>query len=116
MKGMTSEDHKLLVQGKWFSEIPVMSTEGIHVHLFKGNVNDERFQEFTTNSLLPILDPLNWSNSHSVIIMDNMSLHHVHGVVYLIGSQGARLVFLPPYSPDLNPLKWKKSLAKSRAS
>ena len=40
MKGITSKDHKLLVQGKWFSQIPVMFTEGIHdVYLFKENVN-----------------------------------------------------------------------------
>ena len=89
-----SEDHKLLVQGKSFSEIPVMSTEGIHdVYLFDGNVNGERFQEFTTNSLPPILNPFNWSNSHSVVIMDNVSIHHVHGVVDSIESQGARLIF-----------------------
>ena len=58
MKCMTSEDHKLLGQGKSFSEIPVMSTEGIHdVYLFDRNVNGERFQEFTTNSLHQYLIP-----------------------------------------------------------
>ena len=72
MKGMTPKDHRLLVRGKRFSAIPVMSTEGIHdVYLFEGNINGERFQEFTTNSLLPILNPFNWSNSHSVVIMLN---------------------------------------------
>ena len=114
MKGMTPKDHRLLVRGKRFSAIPVMSTEGIHdVYLFEGNVNGERFQEFTTNSLLPILNPFNWSNSHSVVIMDNASIHHVHGVVDLIESQGARLIFLPPYSPDLNPLEEVFSKVKS---
>ena len=38
--------------------------------------------------------------------MDNASIHHVNGVVDLIENQaGARLLFLPPYSPDLNPLE-----------
>ena len=36
--------------------------------------------------------------------MDNASIHHVDGVTDLIDNQvGARLLFLPPYSPDLNP-------------
>ena len=37
--------------------------------------------------------------------MDNASIHHVASVVRLIESTGAKLVFLPPYSPDLNPLE-----------
>ena len=81
--------------------------------LIWGNVNGERFQEFTTNSLLPILHPFNWSNSHSVVIMDNASIHHVHGVIDLIESQGARLIFLPSYSPNLNPMEEVFSKVKS---
>ena len=45
--------------------------------------------------------------------MDNASIYHVHGVVDLIESQGARLIFLPPYSPDLNSLKEVFSKVKS---
>lgn len=42
----------------------------------------------------------------SVVIMDNASIHHVDGVRDIIENQAkARLVFLPPYSPDLNPLE-----------
>lgn len=37
--------------------------------------------------------------------MDNASIHHVAPVVRLIESTGAKLLFLPPYSPDLNPLE-----------
>ena len=38
--------------------------------------------------------------------MDNASIHHVEEVRYLIENQiGGRLLFLPPYSPDLNPLE-----------
>ena len=64
-------------------------------------------------NLQQILNPFNWSNYHSVVIMDNASIHHVHGVVDLIESQGARLIFLPPYSPDLNPLEEVFSKVKS---
>ena len=45
-------------------------------------------------------------NEHSVVILDNASIHHVSGVADLIENQaGAKLLFLPPYSPDLNPLE-----------
>ena len=50
----------------------------------------------------------------SVVIMDNASIHHVEGARQLIEDQvGARLLFLPPYSPDLNPLEEVFSQIKS---
>lgn len=91
-----------------------MSVEGIHdVHLAEGCMNGERFEKFLQNSLLPILQPFNWTNPLSVVIMDNASIHHVEGVVDLIEHAGARLIFLPPYSPDLDPLEETFSQVKS---
>ena len=45
-----------------------------------------------------------------VVIMDNLSAHKVSGVRTLIEACGARLLYLPPYSPDLNPIEqaWSK--------
>ncbi len=40
-----------------------------------------------------------------VVIMDNLSAHKVDGVRQLIEATGARLLYLPPYSPDLNPIE-----------
>lgn len=57
-----------------------------------------------SEALLPVLQPFDGINSHSVVIMDNASIHHVDGVIDLIENQvGAKVLFLPPYSPDLNP-------------
>lgn len=65
-------------------------------------------------SLLPILNPFNYVNPLSVVIMDNASIHHVDEVSNLIEQQaGARLCFLPPYSPDLNPCEGVFSQSKS---
>ena len=44
-------------------------------------------------------------NPQSIVIMDNASIHHVDTNVNLIESVGAKVFFLPPYSPDLNPLE-----------
>ena len=47
--------------------------------------------------------PFNGSNPRSVIIMDNCSVHHITEVSYLLHQVGVLVLFLPPYSPDLNP-------------
>ena len=48
--------------------------------------------------------------SGQVVILDNLSAHKVAGVEELIEAAGARLLYLPPYSPDLNPIEqaWSK--------
>ena len=105
IRGMTPRDQRLLVRGTHYSAIPVVSLEGISdVCIIEGTVNGEKFEQFIRSCLIPILQPFNWINPHSVVIMDNASIHHVDGVTDLIENQiGAKLLFLPPYSPDLNP-------------
>ena len=55
--------------------------------------------------MLPILLPCDGHNPHSVVIMDNASIHHIDRVWEIITGVGDRLMFLPPYTPDLMPLK-----------
>ena len=56
--------------------------------------------------LLPILLPFDGGdNPCSVVILDNASIHHVEAVTQLISATGALVQFLPPYSPDLNPIE-----------
>ena len=107
LRGMTPQDHRLLIRGTRYSAIPVMSLDGIHdLYLAEGNVNGEKFEAFVKSCLLPVLQPFNWTNAHSVVIMDNASIHHVEAISNIIEDQaGARLLFLPPYSPDLNPIE-----------
>ena len=51
-----------------------------------------------------------------IVIMDNLRSHKVHGVAELIESAGATVLYLPPYSPDLNPIEemWSKIKAYLR--
>jgi transposase len=53
-----------------------------------------------------------------VVIMDNLAAHKVAGVRELIESRGARLLYLPPYSPDFNPIEhaWSKIKQLLRAA
>jgi hypothetical protein len=107
LRGVTPRDHRLLIRGTRYSAIPVMSMQGIHdVAIMEGTVNGDRFEQFVANTLLPILNPFNGSNPLSIVVMDNCSIHHVDQVKYLIEvTAQARLIFLPPYSPDLMPLE-----------
>ena len=68
---------------------------------------------FISTSLLPIVNPYSGINLLSVIIMDNCSIHHVDRVVDLIETAQAKIIFLPPYSPDLMPLEEVFSKVKS---
>lgn len=94
------------MRGTRYSAIPIMTVYGLHdVYIAEGTINGERFTEFVTNCLLSVLMPFNGVNPFSVVIMDNATIHHVDSVVSLIQGIGSRLIFLPPYSPDLNPLE-----------
>ncbi len=67
-----------------------MSTEGIEdvymdVYITEGNVTGDVFVTFVRQCLLPILQPFNRSNSHSVIVLDNASVHHyIDGFLFCI--------------------------------
>ena len=64
-----------------------------------GAVNGDVFEAFIDQVLVPELQP------GDVVIMDNLSSHKRQRIRELIEDAGARLVFLPPYSPDLNPIE-----------
>ena len=59
---------------------------------------------FTRHVLVPVLKP------GQVVVLDNLSAHKAPAVARLIERAGCRLLFLPPYSPDLNPIEaaWSK--------
>lgn len=64
----------------------------------------EIFLAYVEYFLCPELRP------EDVVVMDNLSAHKVDGVRQLIEATGAKLLYLPPYSPDLNPIEkaWSK--------
>ena len=78
-----------------------------------GAINGELFLAFVEQVLLPTLRP------GDIVIMDNLSAHKSAAVRGLIESVGARLLFLPAYSPDLNSIEIAfaklKNLLRTRA-
>ena len=77
------------------------------------SVNGDTFYAFLHSKLLPLLMPFDGKNPHSIVIMDNDSIHHVDGIMDLITGVGALLIFLPPYSPDYNPTEEAFSKVKT---
>ena len=63
--------------------------------------------------LLPQLQPFDGVNPRSIVVLDNAAICHASGVVDLIESTGALVQFLPPCSPDLNPIEEAFSKVKS---
>lgn len=64
-----------------------------------GPINGESFTAYVTQFLVPTLSP------GDVVIMDNLGSHKGIAVRKAIRDAGAKLLFLPPYSPDLNPIE-----------
>jgi transposase len=67
--------------------------------LLEGPIDGETFRLYVEKVLLPTLRP------GDVVIMDNLGSHKGKAVRQLIRSAGAKLFFLPKYSPDLNPIE-----------
>jgi transposase len=82
--------------------------------IFKGTLNKELFAEYLRTQLAPT-----WSKDN-ILLLDNSSVHTAQLVLDTMEECGIRYLFLPPYSPDLNPIElmwaWLKSyLRKAKA-
>ena len=67
--------------------------------LIDGPINGERFRLYVEKVLLPTLQP------DDIVVVDNLGSHRGKAIRRIIRSAGARLFFLPKYSPDLNPIE-----------
>lgn len=67
--------------------------------VFDGPINGQCFLAYVEQILVPTLRP------GDIVIMDNLGSHKGKAVRQAIKAAGARLWFLPPYSPDLNPIE-----------
>lgn len=77
---------------------------------FQGRTTDTRFLTHLKDILIPTLRP------GDIVVMDNLRAHHIQAVAELLHDAGAQVLYLPPYSPDLNPIEklWSKVKAIMR--
>jgi transposase len=93
--------------GRWkiMTILGAMSLRGIIASMTIEEATDgDIFLAYVKHILCPALRP------GDVVVMDNLSSHKIKGVRRLIEKAGAKVLYLPPYSPDLNPIEkaWSK--------
>ena len=99
--------HEATPQGHWkiLTILGAISVRGIIATMTIEEPTDaDVFLAYLEHVLCPELRP------NDLVVMDNLSAHKVQGVRELIEATGAELLYLPPYSPDLNPIEkaWAK--------
>ena len=100
--------------GHWstLTLLGAMSTEGLLATMTVESPTDgDIMRAYLEQVLCPRLQP------GQIVVMDNLSAHKVPGVRELIEATGAKLLYLPPYSPDFNPIEhcWGKVKQKLRS-
>jgi transposase len=94
--------------GKNLSVCTALSLEGITaVMSIEGAIDSLAFEQYVERILAPTLTP------RQIVIMDNLSVHKRAAVRRAIEAKGARLLFLPSYSPDFNPAELAISVIKA---
>jgi len=101
-------------QGHWkvLTIIAAMTIRGVQTAVtVDAPCDGEIFRSFVRDALVPTLRP------EHVVVMDNLQSHKVSGVRQAIEATGARLLYLPPYSPDFSPIEpmWSKIKQKLRS-
>lgn len=99
--------HEAVPQGHWkvLTILGALTTKGMQASMTVESATDaEVFLTFVQHVLAPTLRP------GQVVVMDNLSAHKQRKVRRLLAARRCRLWYLPPYSPDLNPMElaWSK--------
>lgn len=76
----------------------------VALYPYDGAIDGHRFLDYLQNQLLKSLKP------GDVLVMDNLRVHHIEPVREMLREAEVTLLFLPPYSPELNPIEeaWSK--------
>ena len=105
LRGWAPRGHKLIAkapQGRWrtLTFLAALRCDRLEAPcVIDGPINGESFLAYVEQLLLPTLRP------GDIVIIDNLGSHKAKAVRRAIRSVGAKLFFLPPYSPDLNPIE-----------
>jgi len=98
--------------GENLTLIGALSLSGLEALMtVEGATDGEVFRAYVEQGLCPTLQ------AGDVVIMDNLGAHKVKGIREAIEGRGAAVIYLPPYSPDLNPIEkcWSKLKSALRA-
>lgn len=105
VRGRAERGQRLIAKvphGHWKTTtfLAALRTTGVTAPLVvDGALNGAIFEAYVTQELVPTLRP------GDIVVLDNLNVHKVSGARQAIESCGAEMWFLPPYSPDLNPIE-----------
>lgn len=112
LKGTRAVKKQVFVHGHRLSGLGLLTIDGmVAISVVEGLFTAATFKTFIEEDVLPLCTP--YPGKLSVLIMDNAKIHHGEGIAELIRETGVRLEYLPPYSPDLNPIEEAFSKIKS---
>lgn len=112
-RGRAPKGHRLIGREPWGHWKTTTFTAGLRhdglvaPFVLDGPMNGEAFLVYVEKILAPALSP------GDIVVMDNLAAHKVDGVRTRIEAAGAGLLYLPPYSPDLNPIEMAFSKLKT---
>jgi transposase len=108
LKGQTP----LLLRRRWgkrFTAIGAIATDGIRgLRIIENTVNGSTFVDYLKNTLGPNL------KKGDILVMDSASIHKVAEVKQVLDAMGVEVLFLPPYSPEFNPIEMAWGYMKSK--
>lgn len=113
LRGRSERGKRLIAKvphGHWKTTtfVAALRSDGLTAPMVvDGAITGEIFLSYVRNQLVPTLRP------GDIVVMDNLAAHKVTGVREAIESAGANVAYLPPYSPDFNPIELLFSKLKS---
>ena len=111
IRGERACRYELFLRGTKYSILPALSLDGIiHLEVLDKAITGEDFRHFV-QGLLPCMNA--WPLPKSVLVIDNASIHKLAGIHELVEERGTRLLYLPAYSPDFNPIELAFSAIKA---
>ncbi|QRV83797.1 DDE superfamily endonuclease [Ceratobasidium sp. AG-Ba] len=111
LRGVRASQQAYFIRGERYSVLPALSLNGIEaLDIVKGSFTAETFKNF----IAKLLDKMNpYPLDNSIIVMDNCRIHKSTEITDMITARGMHYLFLPPYSPDFNPIEMAFSKIKS---
>lgn len=101
--GVTPVQISQFHRGQRYQILPAYAQDGVvFSRVFQGSTDAVVFEDFIRQLLHHCG---RWPEPKSVLVMDNASFHRTEGVRQICLAAGVKLVYLPPYSPDLNPIE-----------
>ncbi|XP_028408665.1 uncharacterized protein LOC114531222 [Dendronephthya gigantea] len=114
LKGRRISVRGNFTRGKRYSVLCAISNLGVKAaHSILGSYDMEQFEFAMEHFVIPYVGSVARNEPCSVVVMDNCSIHNSNKTIETIRKKGGVVFFLPPYSPDMNPIEEAFGTAKT---